>query len=798
MLLESEGRGCLAEMLVIVSGLSVMDPKERPAEKKGEADAAHKRWDSDESDFLSILNLWVSLMEFKEGRKWRSNQLRKFCRVNFVNFRRVQEWGNLHHELAVLCRQNFKWRVHDVKGGGQWGCADELHKSLMAGMPRQLGLYDREARAYKGAGGKEFAIFPGSGVFGQKKPEWILAYDMVDTSRLWARRVAKIDPRWVEEVAGHLCRSRYFGAVWDKGQGAVYGKEIVTCAGLRVVDGRRVHYGKVDPVGAREVFIRDGLLGGGLKSSPDVLVRVEEFREEVREIEQKLRRVDGIWSEEAVLAFFEERIPAGMCTAKAFWRWEGKCGDALDCGVEDFVYEDVEALGQRFFPDSLAIGGDEYAVYYRVAPGEVDDGVTLGVHVDQLGVMEEWVPEWGVPGDLEDRAFLMVKALPKLERVACNPAREAAELFAAEWRERAPVRGFFDEFAAFLSKRSRRLVDGRMFKQSRMPAELVTKIWVCDDEGNEVAAGKDVRELREKLGAVITERFEEETGAEWEVHGMREWSCEELPEFIETGRGRAFPALVDEGDGVGVKVYAAQAEARRSHLGGLVRLFLFRHVDQAKFVAKKMPLSLEARMHLPLLGSKGVGQASILRGVVEGVFAKEVPRSEEDFVRVADGGRGDLFALAGDFCGRVDSMIADYRRVEAVLEEYRGDSNYAEVVEDVQEEIEWLLRDGFMEEIGWGGVEGYRRYFAGMLDRLGKLKSLPLMKDLEKMDRVLKFWLPWHERWLESPQDRGLVEIGMLLEEYRLVLFAPQLSGRVKVSEKMLRGALEGFGIVVG
>lgn len=796
MLLESVDRHCFSEMLVIVSCLSVMDPRERPADKQKEADESHKKWDDENSDFLSILNLWSELMDFKQGRKWKGNQLRKFCRQRYVNFKRVQEWDNLYHELAVLCRQTFKWHGSPVTTRGmQWADADAIHKSLLSGIPKQIGYYDRESRAYKGVGGKEFAIFPGSGVFGQKKPAWLLAYEMVDTTRLWARRVARLDPAWMEEVAGHLCRSRYHSASWNKKQGAVYAKEDVLCGGIKIVDGRNVHFGKIDPVAAREVFICEGLLANGMKRRPDVLQRIDSYREEVRELEQKLRRVDGIWSEESVLAFLREKLPANLCTAKAYHRWEAKNADALECSVQDFVYEDLDALGARYFPDALHHDGAEYTLYYRVAPGEADDGVTLGVHVDQLGLMPDWLPEWGVPGQLEDRALLMLKSLPKAERVACNPAAEAAREFSDLWKDRQPERSFYAEYASYLSTRSRMNIDARMFKKSRLPEELVTKIWVCDDEGNELALGTNIAKIKEKLACLMVERFEEETGAEWEVHGMTAWDCDPLPEFLETARGKAYPALIDEGEGVGVKVFADRMEARVNHIAGCVRFFLLRHVDQAKYVSKNMPLSLESKMYLPLLGNKGVNQAEVLRAIVEGVFGEALPRDKAGFEKAADRGRGDLYVLAQEYCAKMDRMISNYRKVEHFIEQNQGDQHLSETVEDIQEEIRWLLRDGFILQTGWQGIDAYDRIFSGMLERIGKLKSLPIMRDLEKMDRVLPYWLPWHDQWKERGNEPVLVECGMAIEFFKLSLYAPALTGTYKISEKILTEMLGAQGI---
>lgn len=794
MLLESRHRGCLDAMLVVVSGLSIMDPRERPAEKAKEADSAHQKWQDDDSDFMSLIHLWLDLQRFKEGRKWKQNQLRKFCRQNFLNFRRVLEWGNLHHELAVLGREAFRWHSHILKASeGQGVDYDALHKSLLAGMPRQIGLFDKEKRGYKGAGGREFAIFPGSGLFGKKRLEWILAYEMVDTTRLWARRVAKLDPLWLEEVAPQLCRSRYHSASWDKKQGAVYAKEIVVSSGLTIVNGRNVHYGKIDPTAAHHVFIRDGLLAGGLKKKPDVLKLIDTYREDVLDIETKLRRRDGIWSEEAVVEYFEERIPRSISTAKHFWRWMTKNAEQLQPQLADFVYGEIPEMGG--YPDELSYGGEVYPVYYQVAPVQPDDGVTIGVHIDQLKQFPHWMLEWGVRGNLEERVLLLVKSLPKSQRISCNPAVNAARDFVCEWEQREVETSLYSVLAAFLSKRSGVRIESQMFQPDKLPAELVTKLWVGDEEGNELAMGTDTSAICEQLSELMSERFEEEASAEWNYTAMKTWDCGELPERIESKGSVAFPALVDDGDGVSVKMFTDEADARHSHLAGCVRLFLLRHADQAKYINKQMPLSLDAKMYLPLLGEKGVSRTELLRAVSSAVFSDHLPRTSEQFEKLADKGRGELYDHAELLCSRLDLIIADFRKVEVYLNEKRDDSHLGESVEDMQEQLRWLLREGFVSQSNWKELLVYPLYFKAMLERVGRLSSLPVMKDLEKMDRVLDFWIPWHEQWYQRSQERALIEAGYALESFRVSLFAPNIKLPHSVSEKKIKQMLQGVGL---
>jgi ATP-dependent helicase HrpA len=798
MLLESRHRGCLDAMLVIVSGLSIMDPRERPAEKAKEADAVHQKWQDVDSDFMSLIHLWVDLHQFKDGRKWKQNQLRKFCRQKFLNFRRVLEWGNLHHELAVLGREAFRWHSHILNTDEAHSLDyDQIHKSLLSGMPRQIGLYEKEKRAYKSGGGLEFAIFPGSGLFGKKKPlEWVIGYEMVDTTRLWARRVAKLDPLWLEEVAPQLCRSRYHSAVWDKKQGAVYAKEIVVCAGLTIIDNRNVHFGKIDPQAARGVFIREGLLAGGMKKNPDALTMIEGFREEIASLEVKLRRRDGIWSEESVVEYFEQQLPADMCTAKQFWRWMTKNPDALDPKVEEFVYGELP--DSSLYPDEIYFDEEVYPVYYRVAPGESDDGVTIGAHIDQLVNFPEWLAEWGVMGQLYERVTILIKSLPKPLRIACNPAAHTAQAFTDEWCYRTPSQSLYSELAVFLCDRTSVRIEPHMFQIDKLSEELRTKIWVCDDDGNELAIGYDASELRDALRDQMTERFEEETGAEYDFQGMRSWDCGDLPERVETPRGIGYPALVDDGDGVSVKVFTDKRQADASHLAGCVRLFLFRNTDHAKYVSKQMPLSMDAKMYLPLLGGKGVSQSELLRCVVRGSFAKSMPRNQSTFETLADNGRGDLFVHAETLCDALASAISNYREVVAWLETNSANPNYEEIVEDIQEQIDWLLRAGFATQAGWQSLLNYKVFFSAILERVNRLKAIPVNKDLEKMDRVLKIYLPWHDHMKNSPTDCGLIEAGYALETLRVALFAPNISMPGAVSEKKIKSLLSELGVRSG
>ncbi len=806
MLLESVRVGCYAEMLVIVSGLSVMDPKERPADKQKEADDAHKRWDDEESDFTSILHLWRDLMEHREaGRKggWKKNQLRKFCKRYFLNFRRVMEWGNLHEELRQLKGLNFadknsqRAELPEIKN---WVSHELLHKALLVGMPRQVGKFDKESRAYKGVGTTEFAIFPGSGMFGKKKPEWVLAYDMVDTTRLWARRVAKIEPEWLEDSVPHLCRYRYHSAKWDKKQGAVYALEIVMFGALKIVEGRSVHFGRIDPKAAWSIFVREGFLGNGLHGKLECLERLASLRSEVDEMEVRLRRVGGVWSEEKVLDFFEGKIPHDIFTAKSFHKWERKHRADILLEMQDVMYDDVRDLQYKLagYPSVVMDGEQEYAVYYKVAHGEEDDGVTLGVHVDQLIEISESVTSWGVSGMLEERVFLLIKSLPKSQRIACNPASVTAKDFVYEVDlHQAFGRGFLlDNLGSYLSDFTGLRIDAKMFDESKLPEEYQTKVWVCDDEGNELAMGKSVSEIKLRLAKLIDARFELESGAKWEMSGLKSWECGDLPEVEEVRGKAAYPALVDEGNSVGVKAFLTEWEADWSHRAACVRLFLLEHHDHVKYVLKNIPISLEVRMYLPHLGNAGgVDHSDLLHCAVEGVFGPRFPRNESAYKKLSSSGRGELYQCFAQVGAILSHVIKISREVEDFLEMKKTDKHLGEVIFDLRSQMAWLLRKNFMHQIGWMGLQHYPAYFSGMQERIKRISALPLIKDLEKMDLLHEYLVPWENAWKTKPEDGNLIAAGYLLESYRLTCLAPNVTNSNMISEKKLAQALADCGV---
>ncbi len=793
MLIEAHKENCLAEVLPIVAALESNDPRERPAEKTREADAAHAKWKDADSDFIALLRLWNDLDKFRDGRgRWQRNALRKYCGPAFLNARRVMEWANVRDELADLLEREWKVRLSQPTKNPAANYTT-IHKALLAGVPRQFGLWDRESKSYRSASGGFFAVFPGSGLFGlQKRHEWVMAMELVETTRLWARRVARIDPEWVEQVAPHLCKSRYGEAHWDEDHGAVYGKETVICGGLPVVAGRRIHYGRVDPKAARNVFLREGVVAGRLKRRGWFQDRVDEMRDEIEAIEQKLRRPGGLWSDEALVRFYEDRIPGEINTAAAFHKWLERNEHSLVLGVGDVVDEDLGYLGLTGFPDTLRHGAIEYPLYYHTAAGERDDGVTIGVHVDQLPQFPEWLPAWGVDGNLAERAEILLRSLPKDFRRICQPIGQAADTFAELWSYAPKDRPLLLALAEHIHTRNGARVPAAEFDPTKLPPHMITKIWVCDDDGEELAMGVDVAVLKLQLADRMRVRFQAAANADVERRGISTWDGESLPTEVMTPGGPAFPALVDEGKSVGVRAFTSDPEATEAHRAGGARLLWLAHPDQVNHLRKKFPLGMMAKVELPRLGAGGTSLDRLILLAAEGAAGGGVfPRSPAEFSALNAESRGRWFDAATSIGRAIDDSLDLLPDIRNWVAAQRGDRNLGEIADDIAEQIEWLFREDFAWRAGYSGLREYPRRLRAIRSRLGRLSSLPIVKDLEKLDRFRPLWEQWFSRYTAEPENPAHWPAGWALEEYRISLFAPDIPVLGKISPKRIEQMLE-------
>ncbi len=809
MLLEAEHEKALAEILVIVAGLSIMDPRERPAEEASQADQAHAQWKNEESDYLSMLSLWRSTLSFREKRGLQRNQLRKWCHKNYVSFLRVVEWHNLVQDLGAALRDTMRWHIPELPEEAQQASSEMIHRSLLAGAPLQIGIWRPEDKVYRGAGGRDFAIFPGSGLFRRRKrPDWIMGSELVETSRLWMRRAAVLDPAWVEQVAPQLCAHHAYDAAWDKAAGVVYAKERVTCGGLTIVDGRRISYARYNPTAARGIMIREGIIAGELKGDYPFTRHLTRMREAVRQAECKLRRRDLIWCAEGVYRFFDTVLPADICSEKALRQWAEKATarnkKLLHVPYADCVYPGEDDTPADLYPDSMECGGERYDIYYNHAPGEVDDGVTLGVHIDQLATMPDWLPQWNVPAHLCTRAEILLRSLPKNLRAFLMPIAESANDFAADWWEREPDRPLTQALAEFVMKRSGTFCNASQFDEGKLPPEYVTKIWVSDDKGNELALGTDLPALRERLGSYQAKRFRKKAEKTFSSTPMTRWDCGTLPETVDVGNGTGYPALHDEGErAVKLVVCPTAAEAAHAHRAGVRRLALLKHGDFINSIRKRLPIkSMEARLALTTLGSEPKNNVwdtvyLAMDATLRPAANAALPRTAEEFDAACLRMREGVYdAISGPLSKLWDTLAA----TDQQLREYcltAGQDRYASrIAEDLLRDWNWLTRPWFLSTSGPERLTDLARYARGLQERLKRIAQQPAAREMERIDTLhATVGTTWFSEWARHSHAPAWLDFGFMVSEYRLTLFAPTLALKGRASAKKIEAAREALGL---
>ncbi len=814
MLLEAEHEKTLAEMLVIVAALSIMDPRERPAEEAAQADQAHAQWNHPESDYLSLLSLWRSTLAFREKRGLARNQLRKWCNKHYLSFLRVVEWHNLVQDLSNALRETMRWRIPELPEEAQQAHADMIHRSLLAGAPLQIGVWRPEDKVYRGAGGRDFSIFPGSGLFRRRKrADWLMGSELVETSRLWMRRCAVLDPAWVEQVAPQLCAHHAYDAAWDKAAGVVYAKERVTCGGLTLVDGRRISYARYNPAGARDIMIRDGIMAGELKGDYPFMRHLAKMREAVRQAEAKLRRRDLIWCAEGVYHFFDAILPASICSEKALRQWMEKATQRnkklLNVPYADCVYPGEDDTPADLYPDSLCCAGERYDVFYCHAPGEADDGVTLGVHIDRLTSIPDWLPGWNIPAHLCTRAEIMLRSLPKDLRTFLMPIAEAANDFAADWWEREPDRPFTQALAEFVAKRSGKFCNASQLDEGKLPPEYITKIWVSDDKGNELALGSDLATLRERLGSYQAKLFKKKAEKTFSATPMTRWDCGPLPESVDVGNGCSaasalgYPALHDEGErAVKLIVYPTKEEADLNHRAGVRRLALLRHGDFVNSIRKRLPInSIDARLALTTLGSVPTNNIWDSLYTAMDACLRPLPRSAEEFDAACLRMREGLYdAIAGPLAKLWEQLAITERQLREYKLTAGRDRFAAKIAEDLQRDWDWLTRPWFLSSSGPDRLPDLARYARGLQERLKRIAQQPAAKELERLDTLHatvgeNFFTQWPRHHNPAAPSPTWLDFGFMVAEYRLSLFAPALAQKGRASAKKIASAREAMGL---
>ncbi len=795
MVLAARERGCVAEVLVIASALSVPDPRDRPLAKQQAADQAHLVFRDERSDFLSLLALW-EFFGRKLDEKLSHRKLVDACRAQFVSYLRLREWRDVHAQLAgEVAVQDVTWQAK-LPATIDAARYQAIHQALLAGLLGNIGSQEGDGDGYLGARGIRFHLHPGSGL-AKKRPKWVLAAELVETSRLFARCAAKIEPEWVEAVAGDRVNRDYFEPHWDAARGEVVASERVQLYGLTLVPRRRVSFGNIEPAVARDVFIREALVPGDLATRGAFLAHNRKLVAEVAELEHKARRQDVLVDDEAIAAFYAERVPAGVHSLVTFERWredaERRDPRALYLTRETLMRHAALHVTEALFPERLALAGTELPLRYRFAPGQPNDGLTLTVPLALLNQVDAGRLSWLVPGMIREKVTFLLKALPKPLRNRLHPLPDAVTAFLEDASARdAPLT---DLLRGWLRTRLGVAPPQDVWDNASLPAHLEIEVRVVDASGRELAAGRDLGALRARLGEAAQLSFAE-AGPALERRGMRSWEFGDLPETLTTVRGgqrfTGYPALVDDGDSVSIALLDTRAAADASTRAGVVRLIRIALKDVVSRHEKGGAGFAQAALQLKTTVATDALLADVLAAVCDRAFLGDdpLPRSGTAFAEQVKRARTRLPAVAEGAFRLLATIAARHQELTQRLAAMPSPS--ARLAAEVRSRRDGLVYPGFFRETPWSQLAEVPRYLAALDRRLVKYAQDPA-RDARHAATVGEWWERYRER-LERNRKGGRVEPGLanfrwLLEELSVSLFAQELRTPFPVSYRRLERA---------
>jgi ATP-dependent helicase HrpA len=805
MILEAERLGCVREVIVIAAALSLQDPRERPGadhpKEQAQADQLHARFKAENSDFLTWLNLWRYLKQ--QQRELSSSAFRRMCRREHLNYLRVREWQDFESQLRQVCKE----MDIDVGHPADNPDADGIHQALLSGLLSHIGLLEererkeRGPREYLGARGARFAIFPGSGLH-RRNPQYLMAAELVETSRLWARQNAAIKPEWAERLAGDLVKRTYSEPHWSKKRASVMAYERVTLYGVPLVVDRPVAFGKVDPALSRELFIRHALVYGEWSSRHRFLETNRRLLEEAEELEHRARRRDIVVDEHTLFDFYDRRIPADVVSGAHFDQWwkreRQRRGDLLTFDPSMLTHDTVEEIREEDYPEQWQSEGLTFPISYHFEPGSPDDGLTIDVPVATLNRVEAEDFSWNVPGLREELVTSLIRSLPKHLRVSFVPApNKAREFLAAVPPGEEPL---LDALERWCRSTTGVVVPREAWDWSKVPEHLRPTYRVVDDEGREQARGKDLEALKEPLRPTFAQAIAEvATDSGLARTGETTWAFGTVdPSFTQKRAGhevQVFPALVDEGATVGLQVFGSADEQEARHRLGVRRLLLLQIPTPVPAVVR----DLTNQEKLGLAGSPYPSVAELLEdvraAVVQSVVdARPAVRDPAAYDALLAEAARDHEAQVRATMGDLIRVLDVWRRAERALSG-RADLVQLPALTDMRAQLERLVHRGFVGEAGATQLRRYPAYLTALEQRREKLPT-QVNRDRQLMDQVADLQESYLHQLAALPQGRPpgerLRQVRWMLEEYRVSLWAQQLGTPYPVSDQRIRRSLAG------
>lgn len=791
MVLEAPKNNALREVMIIASALSIQDPRERPMEKQQASDEKHRRFYDKESDFMTFVNLWDYVQEQQKALS--GNQFRKQCKKDYLNYLRIREWQDIHFQVRQVVRE-LELRINDTEAG-----YDAVHMSLLSGLLSHIGMKDQEKNEYQGARNARFNIFPGSGIF-KKQPKWVMVAELVETSRLWGRIAAKIQPEWVEPLAQHLLKRSYSEPHWEKKSAAVHAFEKVTLYGIPVVAKRKVNYGRIDPTLSREIFIRSALVEGDWDTKHKFFQQNRKLLREVEELEHKSRRRDILIDDEQLFEFYDQRIDLSVVSGRHFDTWWKKASkdnpELLNFEREMLFRNDASHVTDLDYPNFWHQGNLKLKLSYQFEPGEDNDGVTVHVPLAILNQVEPDGFDWQIPGLRHELVVALIKSLPKTLRRNFVPAPNYADAFLS--RTKVMEAPLLDSMEKELKRITGVTILREDWNLDQIPDHLKITFRAVDHRNRKLRENKDLYELKDSLKEKVQQTLSQVADDDIEQEGLKTWSFGTLPERYQQKRGgfevRAYPAIVDNNDSVGIKLFETEEEQHRAMQQGQRRLILLNIPSPIKYLHDNLPNKSKLGLYFNPYGrvldliddciACGIDKLIEQKGGI--VWQPEAFEALKDYVRA------ELGDTVVEIAKQVEEILTTAFNINKRLKG-RVDLTMAFALSDIKAQLEGLIFKGFATECGWKRLPDILRYMRAIERRLEKLPIDP-NKDRVHILKVESMVNEYKELLNKIPKGQpipeNVKEIRWMIEELRVSYFAQQLGTPYPISDKRIRNAI--------
>ncbi|QKU55902.1 ATP-dependent RNA helicase HrpA [Vibrio cholerae] len=792
MVLEASKFGCLKEVMIIASALSIQDPRERPSDKQQSADDKHRRFNHEDSDFLTLVNLWHYISQ--QQKALTSNQFRRQCKLDYLNYLRVREWQDVYTQLHQSTRE-MGFKLNDEPGSYH-----AVHSAILVGLLSHIGMKDQEKNEYHGARNARFNIFPASGLF-KKQPKWVMSAELVETSKLWARVVAKIEPDWIEPLAKHLIKRSYSEPHWSKKNAAVMAYEKVMLYGIPIVPKRLVNYGTIDPVLSREIFIRSALVEGDWETKHAFFKQNRALLAEVEELEHKSRRRDILVDDEELFQFYDQRVGTEVVSGRHFDAWwktaSRKTPDLLSFEKEMLFKGDASHITDLDYPNFWHQGNLKLKLSYQFEPGENSDGVTVHIPLPILNQVESHGFDWQIPGLRHELVVSLIKSLPKTLRKNFVPAPNYADAFLAR------VTPFEMPLLDAMEKELRRMTGVTVLREDwkldQLPAHLKITYRAVDHRNRKLNESCDLHELKESLKEKVQETLSQVADDDIEQRDLHTWSFGELPKVYQQKRGgfevRAYPALVDKKDSVEIKLFETEQEQLSAMRAGQRRLILLNVPSPIKYLHANLPNKSKLGLYFNPYGK--------VLDLIDDCIACGVDKLIEErggmvwepqaFEALKEHVRAELGDTVVEIAKQVETILTTAYNINKRLKG-KVDFTMAFALSDVKAQIEGLIFSGFATECGWKRLPDILRYMRAIERRMEKLPVDP-NKDRLHMLKIESVANKYKELLNKIPKGMAIPdnvrEIRWMLEELRVSYFAQQLGTPYPVSDKRIINAIE-------